>query len=658
MKKQLTLYLHFAGMLVSCLLAIFVSSCSDELEQTMGQPQVEEITDYQTAPSILSLSLNQANTRLVFEEMDYEGRSAFKSTWSEGDGFRLLGTKSTGDDHITEDASKSMEYLLTYGAGTTEGFFSSQDTSISGTLFCIYYPYTLRNYSDYALFSYEGQVQQGDDNYDHIANYHAMSLRYIYDLDNIILNSSNERFSQSSCMKFILNGLPETFVPVSLRWSIVDTEGNTMLDVLPQSNYPEYTVEGWTLGLKSFSPTNSLTAYLMISDQDVTLPSGAQMRVAITGSNGEYYYADKPAGGKTIQGGCLNTLTITEGWKKMYESTDFSYDGKVTVLQIAEQGEEQGIDVVIVGDGFSDRLITDGTYDRVMQKAYGDFFCIEPYLSYKEKFNVYQIYAVSKHDDMEYLNRETAFSCVFGEGTHIEGDHLKIQNFVKEALNADDDRMNSLLIVAMINSPRYAGTCYIFGSKLNDFGDGIAIAYVPTGASDMERRSILLHECGHGFAKLADEYGTSVDNVPLESYYLKLYRDNFGWNKNVDVTNDPNEVCWKDFLNDNSYPEISIFEGAYGYAKNFYRPTENSIMRGNEGEFNAPSRRAIFYRINKLLNPDFVDSFDAFVKWDETRNRVQHPAIGTRSIIRKDFVPLAPPIIQIGYWKNGKFVTE
>lgn len=144
----------------------------------------------------------------------------------------------------------------------------------------------------------------------------------------------------------------------------------------------------------------------------------------------------------------------------------------------------------------------------------------------------------------------------------------------------------------------------------------------------------------------------------MEDYYLKFYRNEFGWNKNVDVTDDPNEVYWKDFLGDTRYPEISIFEGAYGYANNFYRPTESSIMRDNVGEFNAPSRRAIFYRINKLLNPDFVDSYDVFVEWDATRNRVQHPATGSRSVVRKDFVPLAPPIVQIGYWKGGKFVTE
>lgn len=656
MKKLFTSYIHFVGLLVSSLLVIFMSACSDELEQSMGQSQTEEITGYQTAPATLSVFLDKATTRLIFEETDYEGRDAFKSVWSEGDGFRLIGTTEGGS--ITEDPSRSMDYLLAYGAGTTEGLFSSQDTPISGSMFSIYYPYTLSNYSDYALFSYEGQVQQGNDNYDHLAGYHAMRLGYTRDLDNIAFNVSDDHFSQSSCMKFILSGLPKAFVPVSLRWSIVDAEGNTMLDVLPESNYPDYTVAGWTLGLEGFSSTNSLTAYLMMSDQDVTLPSGAQMRVSITGSNREYYYADKPAGGKTIQGGYLNTLTITEGWKTIYESTDNSSDGEVTALQIAEQGEEQGIDVVIVGDGFSDRLIADGTYDEVMQKAYEDFFSIEPYLSYKEKFNVYQIRAVSKHEDMEYADRETAFGCVFGEGTHVEGDHEGIQNFVKEALNADDERMNSLLIIVMINSPRYAGTCWMFGYTVNDFGDGIAIAYVPTGTSDTERRSTLLHECGHGFAKLADEYGTSFDNVVMEDYYLKFYRNEFGWNKNVDVTDDPNEVYWKDFLGDTRYPEISIFEGAYGYANNFYRPTESSIMRDNVGEFNAPSRRAIFYRINKLLNPDFVDSYDVFVEWDATRNRVQHPATGSRSVVRKDFVPLAPPIVQIGYWKGGKFVTE
>lgn len=659
MKNLFTSSIQWVKLLTGSILTLLLAACTDELTQRIEQQTVEENTPLST-PSTLSVSLAETDTRLVFDKTDYDGRDAFLSTWSESDGFRLVGTKPTDNGRITEDATKSMEYLLAYGAGTTEGIFSSDDTPFESDAFILYYPATLKSYGEYGLFSYEGQVQRGNDNYDHIADYHAMYLPWMHDLDNIVLNASNEDFRQSSCMKFVLNGLPETFIPTSLQWSIVDSEGNLLTDVLLLSNDQINKVQRWELSLENFEPTNSITAYLMMSDQDITLPQGAQMRVNINGQDGEYYYADKPAGGKTIQGGCLNTLTITEGWTKPYESTDYSRHGKIETLQIAEQGEERGIDVVIVGEGFSDRLIADGTYDRIMQKAYEDFFCIEPYISFKKKFNVYQIDAVSKHEDMEYKGRETAFGCWFGTGTHVDGDEDKILPFVKSALNADDERMNSLLIVVLINSTRYAGTCHIWGGNVdNDFGEGIAIAYVPTGTSDNERRSTLLHECGHGFAKLADEYVNIYAPIhPITVSELKIWKVNYGCYKNIDLTNNPNEVCWKEFIGDSRYPEIDIFEGGDGYAFGVYRPTETSIMDNNVGEFNAPSRRAIFYRINKLLDPTFTDDYETFVRWDMSRDRVQHPATGTRAVDRKDFVPLAPPIVQIGYWQNGVFITE
>lgn len=658
-KNLFTSYIRPVQLLAGSMLAILLAACTDELAQDT-MPQTTGEAEVISAPSTLTVSwADAADTRLAFEKTDIGGREAFMSTWTEDDGFRLVGRKPTWTDGDPEDVTKFMIFSLAYGAGTTEGIFSSDDEAVSSSAFMLYYPSTLTSYRDYQLFSYKGQVQRGNDNYDHIADYHAMCLIWIRDLDNIVLDTSNENFSQSSCMKFVLSGLPETFVPVSLQWSIVDAEGNILPEILLEYNNHLNFVPHWGLTLEDFEPANSITAYLMLPDQDFTLPEGAQMRVSVTGSEGEFYYADKPAGGKTFQGGCLNTLTITDEWTKPYESTDFSRNGKVTVLQTAEQGEDRGIDVVIIGDGFSDRLLADGTYDQVMQKAYEDFFCIEPYISFKEKFNVYQIDAVSRHEDMEYGERETAFGSWFGSGTYIYGDNNAIRSFVQNAIQADDDRMNSMTVIVMINSTRYAGTCHMFGSYPNDFGDGLAIAYVPTGASDEERRGILLHEgCGHAFGKLGDEYGTATGIHGSIIADAKLYRENYGWYKNIDFTDDPNEVYWKDFIGDAHYPEIGIYEGGQGYAYEVYRPTENSIMRDNTGEFNAPSRRAIFYRINKMLDPAFTDDYETFVKWDVTRNLVQHPATGTRSISRKEFVPLAPPVVHIGYWENGVFITE
>ena len=64
-----------------------------------------------------------------------------------------------------------------------------------------------------------------------------------------------------------------------------------------------------------------------------------------------------------------------------YESTDYTTDGIVKVLQTATNGD--GIDIVLMGDGYSDRLIANGTYDNTMQLAMEKFFSVEPYKSFR-----------------------------------------------------------------------------------------------------------------------------------------------------------------------------------------------------------------------------------------------------------------------------------
>ena len=78
-----------------------------------------------------------------------------------------------------------------------------------------------------------------------------------------------------------------------------------------------------------------------------------------------------------------------------------------------------------------------------------------------------------------------------------------------------------------------------------------------------------------------------------------------------------------------------------------WRPTYNSIMRYNTGGFNAPSREAIYYRINKLAYGDaWAYDYETFVAWDAV-NRTGNAPIMLRTPMRKprNFVPLHPPVV-------------
>ena len=142
---------------------------------------------------------------------------------------------------------------------------------------------------------------------------------------------------------------------------------------------------------------------------------------------------------------------------------------------------------------------------------------------------------------------------------------------------------------------------------------------------------LLIHEaCGHGFAKLADEYYSSGNGaINNNGYYGMKDLEQWGWYKNIDATIGDaltaQTIKWKHFLEDPRYSGlVGIYEGAYTYAKNTYRPTDDSIMqhvRDSKGDFNAPSREAIYYRIHKLAYGDsWSYDFEEFAEWD-ARNR-------------------------------------
>lgn len=342
-----------------------------------------------------------------------------------------------------------------------------------------------------------------------------------------------------------------------------------------------------------------------------------------------------------------------------YESTDFSADGKAYTLQTASDGN--GINVVLMGDAFSDRQIADGTYENVMKQAADAFFSEEPYTSFKDMFNVYYVNAVSKNEG--YVDGgETIFSGTFGGGTHVMGNDELCMKYAQTAFNFTNEQMQDVLIVVMMNSTAYAGTCYMYYNTgyTSDYGRGTSVAYFPIGTSYEDLATILHHEAGgHGFAKLNDEYAYEYMGMIPESeiHNEQIMRENYGWGKNTDYISDPTRVYWSKFITDSRYASenIGVYEGACTYWTGAYRPTENSIMNDNTGGFNAPSREAIYYRIHKLAyGESWTYDYEDFVNWDLNQRARSRVSV----VPQKKYPPTAPPVIIKARWENGRFVYE
>ena len=344
-----------------------------------------------------------------------------------------------------------------------------------------------------------------------------------------------------------------------------------------------------------------------------------------------------------------------------YMSTDYSQDKKIHILQTAKAG--RGIDVVLMGDAYSDRQIADGTYEDDMIYLFNQIFTEEPYKSFKDYFNVYYINVVSPFEGYKY---NSALGGYFGEGTCVGGSDEVVFGYAKQIIT--EERMDDALLVVAMNSEKFAGTCYMYWptSDSGDYGRGASISYFSKGNGPEEFAQTFLHEAlGHGFAKLADEYSYEEMGYVPSPYRSEIQsqQSSWGWWKNVDFTSDPTQVKWSRLLSDERYANegLGCFEGGLTYWSGVWRSTDNSIMRYNTGGFNAPSREAIWYRIHKLAyGESWQYNYEDFVAYDAI-NRTPAAQAASRTKATKaaaahkgqPFQPLHEPVVIKRSWKEA-----
>ena len=344
---------------------------------------------------------------------------------------------------------------------------------------------------------------------------------------------------------------------------------------------------------------------------------------------------------ETISGEVNDDALMYAPNDRSYVSSDYSENGKYVALQTATEGK--GIDIVFMGDGYSDRQIASGRYEADMRKAMEAFFSKEPYTSFRHLFNVYMVKCVSKTEGCyaDYTYGDTALNCyIKSDGVSISGDGSTVFTYAREIFGEqaypdnNGPRTDESTLIVIMNSDAYAGICYLTSPKYNtskNYGNGNALAYFSLCGDDALFANLLIHEAaGHGFGKLGDEYFSSGNGAITNYYYYEIKDfEQWGWFKNVDATVGAaltsETIKWKHFLSDSRYSGlVGIYEGAYSFAKNAYRPSDNSIMRhvkDSDGKFNAPSREAIYYRIHKLAYGDsWTYNFETFAAWD-AKNR-------------------------------------
>lgn len=289
-------------------------------------------------------------------------------------------------------------------------------------------------------------------------------------------------------------------------------------------------------------------------------------------------------------------------------------------LQKATKGNNGGINIVLLGDGFNAKDIASGGYLEDIKQEVEYFFGIEPYKTYRDYFNVYTAIPLSTESGVGTVNtiRYNRFNTTFTGGVGLKADYEEVFDYALGAPTVNKGNLNQTLIIIVPNSTDYGGICQMWE-------DGSAIAFCPksTYGYPLDTRGVIQHEAGgHGFGKLGDEYiyhNAFIDACDCSccGHVLEFNgAKSLGWYDNLELTGKMHSVGWSHLIFDNRYSDIvDIYEGGYMHNRGVFRSEPNSCMNNEIPYYSTISRESIVKRIKAYAGETY--SFEDFVKNDK-----------------------------------------
>ncbi|WP_148371525.1 IgA Peptidase M64 [Bacteroides bouchesdurhonensis] len=245
--------------------------------------------------------------------------------------------------------------------------------------------------------------------------------------------------------------------------------------------------------------------------------------------------------------------------------------------------EKDCIDVAILAEGYTDKEMD--IFYQDAEKACESLFSHEPFRSTKNKFNIVAVASPSIDSGVsvprENTWKHTALQSHFDT---FYSDRYLTTSRVKSIHNALAGIPYEHIII-LANTDVYGG-------------GGIYNSYTLTTAHHPMFKPVVVHEFGHSFGGLADEYFYE-DDVMTDTYPLNVEP----WEQNITTRVDFSSK-WKDMLpSDTPIPtpvsqkekySVGVYEGGGYSAKGIYRPAFNCRMKTNEHpEFCPVCQRAI-----------------------------------------------------------------
>jgi len=279
------------------------------------------------------------------------------------------------------------------------------------------------------------------------------------------------------------------------------------------------------------------------------------------------------------------TLDLADSWQKVTASMTFVMTPEDILIRKTDSyavqphrylfrgGDmKQCVDIAIVAEGYkADQM---DLFYADAHKMCEQLFAHEPYASLKYKFNVVAVASSSRDEGASVPSQNIWKETVLGSSydtfyseRYLTTLHVKKLNNVLVGIPFDQ-------IIVLVNTNKYGG-------------GGIYNFYMLASAHHEKSMPVCVHEFGHSFAGLADEYDYGDDT----DYY---HADVEPWEKNITTLKDFKRK-WADMIDKGTrlptpdsedtkvqYTRIGLFEGAGYMEKGVYRPTQTCRMRINE----------------------------------------------------------------------------
>ena len=201
----------------------------------------------------------------------------------------------------------------------------------------------------------------------------------------------------------------------------------------------------------------------------------------------------------------------------------------VKVFDVHRSGDpHEKVDIAFLAEGYT--IEEENKLEKDLERFAAVFFSLEPYMAYRASFNIYGVFKPSAESGCDEPSHGSFKNTVLNATFDSLGSERYLLTEDNKSLRDIAAHVPYDALILMVNHKRYGG-------------GGIYNLYATFTTDNQWYEYLILHEFGHSFAGLGDEYYTS--DVAYNEFYPRGVEP---LEANITALLDPQSLKWKDMV--------------------------------------------------------------------------------------------------------------